>query len=601
MWFDETPRLLTVADILQKKKNKDDNYEFDDFPDVKAQSMTGKYDNNFDAPGSDFERAHNYNLNNIQQPENTKSDVDYSNKYNHFLKYEPSTYVRLEEDEYKPFTKSDEKANEYYIDNLKGKTLDDLIISKMKENAGAEDLPRDAARRQFAEDLLRNEPELHNNSSFMIDGLNLTASQTTEYSKNKVKDDKKNALNRLNARGPPIIAAPILSAPPQKPPKPAKSSGPPQKPPKPAKSSGDILTAAGGGGRQKTVQDALEQDNRRSLRLQGTSGADVSDYSALESKRKKPVTKDAVVTNEVTHYPNDDEKSTFNKNLNRTFDKEMKEKQLKGGLSKFRENVARKKIKKDKAQTTIAAAYRRSQAQKQLQDAKQAQTTIAAAFRGRRAKKQVQDLHSKKEVNNTLKDIIAKVEDRIKEEESKEEKPKDLILKTVTQRKKPSPAKSVITDATEVLPFNQTGGGGGEISIPVSRGQHQNTREGLERHQQSKLESKFPAVEQYKKDYSKMKKDTVVSIDVIRQYNKDVSPETNLKTSVAMTVEDFLKSIDKEYERRKPKSQQPKLTAEAIAQSSATPSKTAKVTATERVKKANNSGGHSPLRDMLGL
>ena len=137
MWFDETPRLLSVAEILKKKKNREDNYDRDDITDVKKQELTGKYDKNFDALGSDFERAHNYNLNNIQQPENTKDDVEYSDKYNNFFKYEPSSYVKLEEDEYKPFSKYDEKANEYYIDNLQGKTLDDLIISKMKENAGA--------------------------------------------------------------------------------------------------------------------------------------------------------------------------------------------------------------------------------------------------------------------------------------------------------------------------------------------------------------------------------------------------------------------------------------------------------------------------------
>jgi len=154
MWFDETPRLFSVAEILKKKKNKEDNYERDDIPDIKKQELTGKYDTNFDALGSDFERAHNYNLNNIQQPENTKDDVEYSDKYNNFFKYEPSSYVKLEEDEYKPFSKNDEKANEYYIDNLQGKTLDDLVISKMKENAGAEDLPRDAMRRKFAQELV---------------------------------------------------------------------------------------------------------------------------------------------------------------------------------------------------------------------------------------------------------------------------------------------------------------------------------------------------------------------------------------------------------------------------------------------------------------
>ena len=29
--FDETPRLFSVADILQKRKNKDDDYEFESF------------------------------------------------------------------------------------------------------------------------------------------------------------------------------------------------------------------------------------------------------------------------------------------------------------------------------------------------------------------------------------------------------------------------------------------------------------------------------------------------------------------------------------------------------------------------------------------
>lgn len=170
MWFDETPRLLSVAEILKKKKNKEDNYDRDDIPDVKKQELTGKYDTNFDALGSDFERAHNYNLNNIQQPENTKDDVEYSDKYNNFFKYEPSSYVKLEEDEYKPFSKYDEKANEYYIDNLQGKTLDDLIISKMKENAGAEDLPRDAMRRQFTEEIVRGRTERVHTGA----GLNIT-------------------------------------------------------------------------------------------------------------------------------------------------------------------------------------------------------------------------------------------------------------------------------------------------------------------------------------------------------------------------------------------------------------------------------------------
>ena len=62
-----------------------------------------------------------------------------------------------------------------------------------------------------------------------------------------------------------------------------------------------------------------------------------------------------------------------------------------------------------------------------------------------------------------------------------------------------------------------------------------------------------------------------------------------------MNIETFLKSVDAEYERRKPKSKQQHLTADALARlPTTTPSK-------QRVKKADNSGENSPLRDMLGL
>ena len=118
--FDETPRLFSVADILRKRKNKDDDYEFEDFPDTKEQYATGKYDNNFDALGSEFERAHNYDFNNVKQPENTIPDIDISDYYDRLLKYEPSSYIKLEEDEIIPFSIDNEKSNEYYMDNLKG-------------------------------------------------------------------------------------------------------------------------------------------------------------------------------------------------------------------------------------------------------------------------------------------------------------------------------------------------------------------------------------------------------------------------------------------------------------------------------------------------
>ena len=157
MYEYDTIRLFGVANILKNKKDKNDNWERDDIPDIKEQSLTGKYDHNFDALGSDFQRAHQYNINNIDQPENTKTEVNYdTDKYTRFLNYTPSRYVQLEEEEYKPIGKYNEKADEYYIDNLKGKTLDDMIVGKMKENADAMDLPKDAARRQFAENIVGN-------------------------------------------------------------------------------------------------------------------------------------------------------------------------------------------------------------------------------------------------------------------------------------------------------------------------------------------------------------------------------------------------------------------------------------------------------------
>jgi hypothetical protein len=98
--------------------------------------------------------------------------------------------------------KNDEKANEYYIDNLQGKTLDDLIISKMKENAGAEDLPRDAMRRKFANDLLNQE----------LPSFNYLESTPEEELQEQRNKHKKTTLRNLNARmNNVVIEAPLSS------------------------------------------------------------------------------------------------------------------------------------------------------------------------------------------------------------------------------------------------------------------------------------------------------------------------------------------------------------------------------------------------------
>jgi hypothetical protein len=66
MYEDDTIRLFGVANILKNRKDKNDNWERDDIPDIKEQPLTGKYDHNFDALGSDFQRAHQYNFNNYK-------------------------------------------------------------------------------------------------------------------------------------------------------------------------------------------------------------------------------------------------------------------------------------------------------------------------------------------------------------------------------------------------------------------------------------------------------------------------------------------------------------------------------------------------------
>jgi hypothetical protein len=138
------------------------------------------------------------------------------------------------------------------------------------------------------------------------------------------------------------------------------------------------------------------------------------------------------------------------------------------------------------------------------------------------------------------------------------------------------------------------GGGGSsrtrDVSVP--RGQHPNTSLALQRVAQGKLESKFPAVDSYKSFYSKKPSTELVRPDILKNYNAEVKPQTNIKTSAPITVEAFLEQINKEHERRKPKSQQTVLTTEALTQHNTTPSK---------AKAKDNGGHHSPLGAMLGL
>ena len=105
------------------------------------------------------------------------------------------------------------------------------------------------------------------------------------------------------------------------------------------------------------------------------------------------------------------------------------------------------------------------------------------------------------------------------------------------------------------------GGSGGGAYVP--RGQHPNTGLALQKLAQGKLESKYPAVLQYKNSFEQVPDDVMVDKDTIKAYNKDVIPKPLLKVTEPLTVGQFKNSIDQEVIRRQPTSNT-KLTAEKL-------------------------------------
>lgn len=523
--FDETPRLFSVADILRKRKNKDDDYEFEDFPNIGEQHTTGTYDSNFDALGSEFERAHTFDYKNVKQPENTESDIDFSDYYDRLLKYEPSSYIKLEEDEIIPFSTDNDKPNEYYIDNLKGKTFDDLVISKMKEDAGAEDLPRDAMRRKFADDLLKQELP-----SFSSLEFNIPEEELQEQRKSAKKAILKN-VNAKNRNPEVIIEAPISSSVKN----PIARSPRSRKIHPPASRASDRLQniSAPVLGFSPEVRGKVETSKNNKKEAEDFFANPPPDNA--NNAQTPPLTEDEII-----------QSSPLAQNIlsyNRKKANEVKEANAvvqKRGLQKFRENVARNNPTYEEME---------------------------------------QDGRNEKAMNNLkLKQAFGGFRTNIDRNKLKRES----IL---------TPEKSAATEAATYM-----GGGKSEYDhqgkeIPAKRGLHPNTSTGLEKSAQEKLEKRFPLVQQYKDSYSKLPKDQIVPKDIIKQYNKDVSPKVHIKVGAPVSVEDFLKFIEVDYERRLPKDQQPKLTPQSLQKHNST------VTPDPKKKKSST----TPLGVAMGM
>lgn len=572
--FDETPRLFSVADILRKRKNNDDMYDMDDFPDIKEQHMAGKYDSNFDALGSEFERAHSYNFNDIKQPENTEPDIEFSDYYDKLLKYEPSSYIKLEEDEIIPFSVDNEKSNEYYIDNLKGKTLDDLVISKMKENAGASDLPRDAMRRQFAEDLIRNEPELPN-----VSVSKLLAPEEIQEQEQRKEQNKKRELQRTNARQQNrqvVIEAPLSS---------------------------NVASPIQGVG-QRRHRKVSQPPARRSERQQGNVAIDVP----FSPEQPKPRGRGQ------------------HKSRGRGQNKLVAAAAVRSHEEKQMEPEEFQNRAEDIAQTTIASLARGHYVRDRIKKGKKAATTIASAVRGHQARKNLKEAKKAEESEESNRPILKRGLRKFKEnvdrnnptygdmvkDSNNEKTMTNLKLKQALRGLKQNASntsagrESILSpDKTEAATY--MGGGKSEYDpegkeIKVPRGHHPNLHAGREKNQQEKLEKKYPFAVQYKKSYSDKSDTDIVPNDILRQFNKDVSPKVHIKfgKTSSTTVAEFMKFIDAEIDRRKPQDQRPKLTAEALSQRPKSVEALSQLQKTPaKGKKAK--GVDSPLGDVMGM
>jgi hypothetical protein len=275
----------------------------------------------------------------------------------------------------------------------------------------------------------------------------------------------------------------------------------------------------------------------------------------------------------------------------------------------------------DIAQTTIASLARGRHVRDIVKKAKEAVTTIASAVRGHQARKNLKEAKKaqikaeESEENNRpiLKRGLQKFKENVNrnnptygdmvKDYDNEKAMKNLKLKQALRGLKQNATKtsagreSILSpDKTEAATY--MGGGKSEYDvegkeIKVPRGHHPNLHAGREKNQQEKLEKKYPFAVQYKKSYSDKSDTDIVPNDILRQFNKDVSPKVHIKLgkTSSTTVAEFMKFIDAETDRRKPQDQRPKLTAEALSQLPQTPAKD---------KKAKR-GTDSPLGDVMGM
>jgi len=538
MYEDDTIRLFGVANILKNKKDKSNNWENDDFPDIKSQELTGKYDHNFDAPGSDFQRAHQYNFNNADQPENTKTDNNYdTDKYTRFLNYTPSRYIQLEEDDYKPIGKYNEKADEYYIDNLQGKTLDDMIIGKMKENAGAIDLPKDAARRQFVDDMLFVEEDLGGGNmvtKLFEDGKpktkgeirNLGYKQEQEETLEKERKENKEKI---------LIERPHFN---------------------------------------KMGENIAKQSNQRRKQFYDNELAENHYDEKQEEKQEKMPQQgfDALFKNAIKKR---DEKDIFGQ-----VDVVKEKGQLGKGLNQLKANVTKQKEEKAKAaeEQEKIDAFNQIKNKKQLSQGLQAFSNNAKRVKFQKApenEKAVKLSQKNKKINTITYSHNSPSQKPLKPPEPKSRNRKGkLRLQEILEAPQPKPSQQQAEGALKILekvfkidekpsPSSKSektdiasymGSEKSDLDkIKVKKGYHPSTQTALENHQQQKLEEGRPkyeiSIEVVKRSYENKDPKELLSSVVKREVNERTG-KTFFPIRDEITVEDAIAKLNSEVERR---------------------------------------------------
>jgi hypothetical protein len=489
----------------------------------------------------------------------------------------------LEEEEYKPIGKYNEKADEYYIDKLQGKTLDDMVISKMKENAGADDLDPRAARERFAENLaagrlqatIEEDDRLGGGRLDLFGNMEEEGAEEVNMMEPKSKREQRK-VNKAKQQAPKVQIEPVH----QNTPKKSKS--------KKSVQYEDEEEGGGGGAYVSPKKKASQQDieeRQKQLELERKE----QDYQAVQQKRSERLQLKKQEEEAKKAEKAEKRKQTLGNVfgvLKQNADNEKKETEdakaehenrLQGNvLRQLRQNVEKQNHHKE------SERYANAQHEKKVQSKALAQLSKGVE------QKQLQERGNTHHQQKALKNAFATLRSNKRDNWENVEFATETVEKSAKKATK-SPAAN--TDATDVADYmGGSGGGGGGAYVP--RGQHPNTSLALQRVAQGKLESKHPVVLQYQKTYKFVDDDINIDKGTIRAYNKDVTPNVKIKLTNPLTVGEFKKIIDEEVKRREPISSDNKLTAEKLEALSSPAAKKGK---------KEESGSQSPLQAIEGM